>query len=165
MVSQVIDEVVEGQSKSQKLSEIIDDVEDCINEILIYIQEEELELLEGNSNDFIPDKIQLNEEDVAMLLESRYNIGEIEELQYEEAHPDDVEVFVDDEVNDGGVDAGKEVVVEGVDEGQEEDDGVSNLLVCRKRKPSDRILKLKLKKIVYDKDGSGSSATKHVKLD
>ncbi|CAH1442256.1 unnamed protein product [Lactuca virosa] len=130
MVSQVIDEVVEGQSKSRKLSEILDDVENGINEILRDIQEEEPKFLEGNADDVIPEKIQLNEEDVAMLLESEYNIGEIEggkgismplddmtpvelELQDQEGHPDDVEVFVDD----GGVNAGDEEWSEGDDEG------------------------------------------------
>ena len=53
MVSQVIDEVGEGKSKSRKLSEILDDVEDGINEILRYIQEEEPEFLEGNADDVI----------------------------------------------------------------------------------------------------------------
>ncbi|CAH1421942.1 unnamed protein product [Lactuca virosa] len=111
------------------------------------------------------------------------------ELQDQEGHPDDVDVFVDDggvdageeawsECDDEGVvaadnhvvdevqvEAGIEAVVEGVDDRVNNLPNLSTKPVHRKRKPSERILKLKLKKTVYDKDGSGSSATKPVKLD
>ena len=52
------------------------------------------------------------------------------------------------------------------DEGNEADDeGVNNLPRIRRRRPSERILKKKLKKAVYDKDGGGSSAAKPVHLE
>ena len=70
-----------------------------------------------------------------------------------------------DVVDEGQVQAGVEVVVEGVDGGQEEDDGVHNFHVYKKKKPSERILKLKLKKILYNKYGSCSNATNPIKLD
>ncbi|CAH1433329.1 unnamed protein product [Lactuca virosa] len=158
-----------------------------------------------------------------MLLESGYNIGEIEgskgitmpldnmtpvelELQDQEGHPDDVEVFADDEVDDVQVDeivddvevvndvqvdevvddvqvddvevfaddegvdevqveAGIEAAVEGVDDIVDNLPNLSTKPLHRKRKPSKKILKLKLKKTVYDKDGSDSNATKPIKLD
>ncbi|CAH1444457.1 unnamed protein product [Lactuca virosa] len=151
----------------------------------------EPEFLEGNANDVILEKIQLNEKDISMILEAGYNIGEIKcskgiamplddmepielELQDEEGHPDDVEVFGDEAANDVGnkptndveAEAGNEAAAEGVDEGQEEtNEGVNNLPVYRKRIPYERVLKIKLKNPVYDKDGSGSSATKPVSLE
>nr|KAJ0223078.1 hypothetical protein LSAT_V11C200057480 [Lactuca sativa] len=155
MVSQVIDEVGEGKSKSRKLSEILDDVEDGINEILRYIQEEEPEFLEV-------DDVQVDDVEV------------VDDVQVDEVvddgQVDDVEVFADDEGDDEGVDkvqveAGIEAAVEGVDDIVNNLPNLSTKTVHRKRKPSERILKLKLKKIVYDKDGGGSSATKPVKLD
>nr|KAJ0192568.1 hypothetical protein LSAT_V11C800429300 [Lactuca sativa] len=54
MISQVIDQVVEGQPKLQKLIGILDDVEDGINKIFRDIQEVELEFIEGNADDVIP---------------------------------------------------------------------------------------------------------------
>ncbi|CAH1452793.1 unnamed protein product [Lactuca virosa] len=217
----------EGQNQQNGQQEV-DEGMDGINEILRDIQEEEPEFLEGNADDVIPEKIQLNEEDVAMLLESGYSIGEIEgskgiamplddmapvelELQDQEGHPDDVEVFADDEVDDVQVDevvddvqvddvevvndvqvdevvddvqvddvevfaddegvdevqveAGIESAVEGVDDIVNNLPNLSTKPVHRKRKPSERILKLKLKKTMYDKYGSGSSTTKPFKLD
>ena len=59
-----------------------------------------------------------------------------------------------------------EMIVGDGEEGNEADDeGVNNLPRIRRRRPSERILKKKLKKAVYDKDGGGSSAAKPVHLD
>ncbi|CAH1427471.1 unnamed protein product [Lactuca virosa] len=184
MASQVIDEVGEGKSKSRKLSEILDDVEDGINEILRDIQEEEPEFLEGSKGIAIP-----LDEMTPVELELQYQEGhpddvevfaddEVDDVQVDDVQVDDVEVFADDEGDDEGVvaadnhvvdevqvEAGIEAAVEGVEDRVNNLPNLSTKPMHRKRKPSERILKLKLKKTVYDKDGSGSSATKPVKLD
>ena len=68
-------------------------------------------------------------------------------------------------VDEVQVEAGIEATIEGMDDRVNNLSNLSTKPVHRKRKPPERILKLKLKKTVYDKDGSGSSATKLVKLD
>ena len=54
---------------------------------------------------------------------------------------------------------------EGVDDTQQVMRGKANKIIPRKRKPSERITKNKLKKVVVDKEGRGLSSEKAVMLE
>ena len=73
---------------------------------------------------------------------------EYQDVQEVGEHP----VLNDDEGDDYRVDAG-------------DDEVPIHLMGGRKRRPSERIIRNKLKKGVYDKDGGGSSAANPVALE
>ncbi|CAI9286612.1 unnamed protein product [Lactuca saligna] len=112
-------------------------------------------------------------DDVEVFVDDKEDDGRVDvgEEAWSEGDDEGVVTVDNDVMDEGQVEAGIKVVVERVDEGKNEDDGVNNLQnqctkhTYRERKHSERIPKLKLKKTVYEKDGSDSSATKPVKLD
>ncbi|CAH1425990.1 unnamed protein product [Lactuca virosa] len=94
------------------------------------------------------------------------------EMDLNEDEPD-VDEGEGEGVNDGNEDANdvlnNEVADDGnkvVDDGNEADDeGHMIMPKTRKRKPSERITKLKLKKAVFDKDGGGSTCSNPLNLE
>ncbi|KAL4586511.1 hypothetical protein LXL04_011147 [Taraxacum kok-saghyz] len=183
-----VSDVHQGGPTARVLREALNDVEDGISEILADIDEDDTETViepdfsEGDDGGVIPDKHQLNEEDVAVLLEAGYTMAELEgnpqlQMPVDDTAPvvmdladDSQPVYEDGEVviaDDGAAYVfADEMIVGAGEEGNEADDeGVNNLPRIRRRRPSERILKKKLKKAVYDKDGGGSSAAKPVHLD
>lgn len=69
---------------------------------------------------------------------------------------------------EGYPDKDEDVDVTGVDDEQDKkgvSQGIKFVPKMKKRKPSERIIKSKLKKAVYDKDGSGSSISQPLELE
>jgi hypothetical protein len=79
-----VSDVHQGGPTARALREALNDVEDGINEILADIDEDDTETViepdfsEGDDGGVVPDKHQLNEEDVAVLLEAGYTMAELE---------------------------------------------------------------------------------------
>ncbi|KAI3788481.1 hypothetical protein L2E82_01249 [Cichorium intybus] len=129
----------------------------------------QVEFHEGDPSDVLPDKIQVNEEDLAFLLEVGYTMAELEASRGLQMPLDDmpaVEMDLDD--GEGHPDEDFNQEEDGEEhpdkEADPDNEGVKNLPKM-KRKASERILKMKLKKVVYDADGGGSNSTTPVILE
>ncbi|CAH1421491.1 unnamed protein product [Lactuca virosa] len=93
------------------------------------------------------------------------NDGDVIEVEGGQ-NQDDGDVIEGEGVNHGNEVAGDVLNNEVVDDGNVADDE-GHLIVpkTRKRKPSERITKLKIKKAVFDKDGGGSTCSNPVNLE
>ncbi|KAI3509487.1 hypothetical protein L1887_24793 [Cichorium endivia] len=139
------------------------DVQSMVND------DSQVEFHEGDPSDVLPDKIQVNEEDLALLLEAGYTMAELEASRGLQMPLDDmpaVEMDLDD--GEGHPDEDFNQEEDGEEhpnkEADPDNEGVKNLPKM-KRKASERILKMKLKKVVYDADGGGSNSTTPVILE
>ncbi|KAI3501827.1 hypothetical protein L1887_29853 [Cichorium endivia] len=141
-----------------------------VYEVLSMVNDDsQVEFHEGDPSDVLPDKIQVNEEDLALLLEAGYTMAELEASRGLQMPLDDmpaVEMDLDD--GEGHPDEDFNQEEDGEEhpnkEADPDNEGVKNLPKM-KRKASERILKMKLKKVVYDADGGGSNSTTPVILE
>ncbi|XP_023736276.2 uncharacterized protein LOC111884187 [Lactuca sativa] len=183
-VEQGLDEIL-GEGSFQQQSETYDATQSDY--------EGNVEFNDGKADGVLVDKVKLDAEQIASMLEAGYSMEEIEGMEGVELELDDmlpVELDMEDVLDhpsdnddeaviddvDGIVDGGGEQEEGGDDghlgddEGEQEergdDEGPDDVpRLTRLRKPSERIILQKLKKTVLDKNGGGSSASNPVRLE